>query len=155
VTRWRHLTRGLAALFRPAAADRDARDEAEHYLLEAEEELVARGLSRNEARRTVRLDLGTATVLTEEARSYGWEQTIGAFAADLRYACRQLQGQPGFTAVTVLTLALGIGATTAIFSAVNPILFAPLPVSRRVPGRDDFRLRIERRAAGCDLRYVP
>ena len=64
--------------------------------------------------------------------------------ADLQYAARRLWSAPGFTAITVLTLSVGIGATTAIFSAVNPILFEPLPYPRadRIAmiwenGRDD------------------
>jgi putative ABC transport system permease protein len=127
---WRQLTHGLRGLTRPAAADRDIADEVDHYLEEAAAALIARGVPPAEARRTVRLELGTPGSVSEEARVYGWERTVGVFLSDLRHAARQLKNSPGFTAVIALTLALGIGATTAIFSAVNPILFEPLPYPR-------------------------
>ncbi|HEX6773271.1 MAG TPA: ABC transporter permease [Acidobacteriaceae bacterium] len=60
-------------------------------------------------------------------RSYGWENTLRTLLFDIRFAARQLRRNPGFTAVSALTLAIGIGASTAIFSAINPILFKPLP----------------------------
>jgi predicted permease len=63
----------------------------------------------------------------DQVRAYGWENVIATLISDLRYAARQLRRNAGFAAVSVLTLALGIGASTAIFSAVNPILFEPLP----------------------------
>jgi putative ABC transport system permease protein len=99
----------------------------EHYLEQATDALVSAGLSPQEARRTARVELGSPTVIREEIRSYGWEHTLHTLLADLHYAARQLIRNPGFALVTTLTLALGIGAGTAIFSAVNPILFKPLP----------------------------
>lgn len=127
---WRQLTHGLRRLMRPAAVDQDIADEVDHYLEEAVAALLAEGVPAAEARRMVRLELGTASSVGEEARSYGWEQTVGVFLSDLRHAARQLRNNPGFTLVIAATLALGIGATTAIFSAVNPILFEPLPYPR-------------------------
>ncbi len=78
-------------------------------------------------KRAARLELGSPTAVREEIRSYGWEHTLHTLLTDLHYAARQLIRNPGFALVTTLTLALGIGASTAIFSAVNPILFKPLP----------------------------
>lgn len=124
---WRQITRGTRALTNRSAADRDVNDEVEHYLDQVAAELVARGLSPEEARRRARLDLGSAAAVREQVRSYGWENVLEVFLADLRYAWRRLVSNPGFTAVCALTLALGIGASTAIFSAINPILFEPLP----------------------------
>src|SRR5262245_4557425 len=124
---WRQLTHGLRALARPSDADRDISDEVNHYLEEATAAWIERGLSPEAARRAARREIGNVTAVNEEVRSYGWENTIGTLAADLRYGARRLRRKPGFTAVSVLTLAIGVGATTAIFSAVKPILFEPLP----------------------------
>ena len=124
---WRQLTSGLRVLTRRTAADQDVADEVEHYLDEAAADLESRGLSRDAARREARLQVGNAMVVRERLRASGWEHVVGTSLADLRHAARQLRSAPAFAAVSVLTLALGIGASTAIFSAVNPILFQPLP----------------------------
>ena len=130
---WRQLTRGLRVLTRRAAADQDLDDEVEHYLEQATAAGIARGLTPEQARRGARLELGSATALRQEVRASGWEHLVGTVLADLRYAWRRLRAEPGFTVVTVLTLAVGIGATTAIVSAVGPVLFQPLPYPE--PGR--------------------
>jgi putative ABC transport system permease protein len=124
---WRQLTHGFSTLLHRHAADQDVADEVEHYVEEATAAFMTRGLSPQDARRAARLELGNPSVAREQVRSSGWEHTIQTLLADLHYAARQLLGNPGFALVTTLTLALGIGASTAIFSAVNPILFEPLP----------------------------
>jgi putative ABC transport system permease protein len=124
---WRQLTRGLRILTNRTAADRDIADEVEHYLEEATATLQASGLSPEDARRAARLELGSATVVGEQMRGYGWEHVLDTIVADVRYGTRGLRHRPVFAIVGALTLALGIGASTAIFSAVNPVLFQPLP----------------------------
>lgn len=124
---WRQLTRGLRVLVRGAAADRDLDDEVAHYLDQATSAGIARGLPPEQALRQARLEMGSLAALKQEVRASGWEAPAGTLLADLRYAWRRLRSEPGFTTVTVLTLAVGIGATTAIVSAVGPILFRPLP----------------------------
>ncbi|MBV8811266.1 MAG: ABC transporter permease, partial [Acidobacteriaceae bacterium] len=130
---WRQLTRGLHVLTHRASADQDVADEVQDYLERTSAVYEASGLSPEDAERAARLELGSITAVREEVRDYGWENVIGTLFADVRYAGRRLRANPGFTAVGALTLALGIGAGTAIFSAVNPILFEPLPYPH--PGR--------------------
>jgi len=127
VSFWRQLTAGLRVLANRKAADQDIADEVQDYLEEATAALIASGVAPQDARRAARLELGNPTVVREQVRSYGWENVMGGLFADLRYGARQLRSRPSFAGVSILTLALGIGACTAIFSAVNPILFEPLP----------------------------
>ncbi len=124
---WRHLTHGLYVLLHREAADRDIADEVRQYMEAAEADLVAAGASSGEARRAVRLKYGDAAAAREEVRAYGWESLVESVAADVRYGLRRLRRSPGFTAVAVVVLGIGIGSATTIFSAVNPVLLEALP----------------------------
>lgn len=124
---WRQLTIGVRRLLRRDDAARDADDEVQHYLEQSIAAHQDEGLTPAEARRAARLELGSATAVTEDVRSSGWEHLVAGFLADLRLAGRRLRADPGASLMIVLTLALGIGASTAIMSAVGPILVESLP----------------------------
>jgi predicted permease len=123
----RAITLGLRRLLHRRAADRDLNDEIAQYLSAAADEYVRAGLTPAQAERQARLDFGGVEAAKDAVREAGWESILEAMRRDLSFGLRTLWRNPAFTAVAVLTLALGTGATTAMFSVINAVILRPLP----------------------------
>ena len=112
---------------------RDFEAEIADHLHLLTEHYVRQGMSPEDARQAARRQFGNTTLLREDRRAMQTIALIDAFGRDLRYACRMLRRNPAFAATVVLTLALGIGVNTAIFSVYDAVFLKPLPYAD--PGR--------------------
>jgi hypothetical protein len=121
------------------------------HIKERTEELIDEGVPREQAGQTARREFGNVALIEERSREVWQWATVESIAADLKLVLRRLRRSPGFAATVLLTLAIGIGANTAVFSVLNSVLIRPLPypepqqlVAMRLnapgaPGLTDFR----------------
>jgi hypothetical protein len=127
---WSKFSGGLRALLDRRKAEREMDEELGAFLHASAERKMQSGMSAAEAHRAARVDMGSIESVKEEIRGAGWESAVEALWTDVRYSVRILAKAPLFASVVVLTLALGIGSNTAIFSLMNSLLLKTLTVEK-------------------------
>jgi predicted permease len=124
----RNTLTGLRSLFGGQRVEREMDEELRGFLDASAEDKRRAGMSSGQAARAARIEMGSTNAVKHRIRSAGWETALETLAQDIRYSLRMLAASPGFTLVAILSLALGIGANTAIFSLLDVIMLRSLPV---------------------------
>ena len=123
----RAFVAGLRRLIHRREAELEIDEELRSYLQNAAEELMRRGMSYEDAWRRARAEMGRTEAVKEQVRSAGWENLLESAWQDIRFACRQWRRNPGFTALGIGTLPLGITANSTIISWISSTLLNPIP----------------------------
>src|SRR5215471_9460676 len=138
---------GLKALLRKSQRSLELDEELRSYLDAAAADKMRRGERYTEAIRAARVEMGSFEAIKQEVRSSGWESAVESLWQDIHYGARQMIRNPGLSIIVILTLALGIGANTAIFSLLDAVILRVLPVkdaeelvylTHGAPGRPEF-----------------
>jgi putative ABC transport system permease protein len=145
MTRLRVLFSKLSGLFRKGRLEQQLDEDVRAHLEMLTEENLRRGMNPEEARYAALRQFGNVSSMKEECRERWSIRLIEELVQDIRYGLRQLRRNTGFTIVAVLTLALGIGATTAMFSVIYCVFVAPFPFahSHRLVGLNSWNKKVE------------
>ncbi len=125
---FKNLISGIQALFRKEQRSQEMSEELLAFEQASTQEKIRNGLNPQEAQRAARIEMGSIETVKHKVRSATWESTAESIWYDIRFSLRMMAKSPGFTAVAILSLALGIGANTAIFTLINNLLLKQLPV---------------------------
>jgi putative ABC transport system permease protein len=139
---WTNLSAGVRGLFRKRQAEQELDDELGDFLEKSTAEKMRAGMSREEAHRAARLEMGGVEAVKEGVRSASWETHFETLWSDLRFGARLLRFNPVFAGAAILSLALGIGANTAIFQLLDAVRLRTLPVKNP---QEIARVAIEQR----------
>ena len=126
---FKNLISGIQALFRKEQRSQEMSEELLAFEQASTQEKIRNGLNPQEAQRAARIEMGSIETVKEKVRSATWESTAESLWYDIRFSLRMMAKSPGFTAVAILSLALGIGANTAIFTLINNLMLKSLPVT--------------------------
>jgi len=141
---WKSLSAGFRGLLFRRQAEQELDDELRDYLDQAAMEKMSSGMSREEARRAARLEMGGMEAVKENVRATSWETRLETLWADLRFGARLLRFNPVFACAAILSLALGIGANTAIFQLLDAVRLRTLPVKNP---QEMARIKLDRRGS--------
>ena len=123
-----NIAQGIRSLFLADSVEREMNDELQEFVEASIAEKVRGGMAAKQAARAARVEMGSTNAVKHRIRSATWESTVEAFWRDLKHCFRGLSRSPGFTLIAVVSLVLGIGANTAIFTLIRQVLLQNLPV---------------------------